>query len=95
MDLDNCRERIDELDDMLLDLLNQRAHLSLEVVKIKQAQGLPIYIPERETAVLNRLRDMNTGPLSGHAVQRLFRQIIDESRRLQQERRDGAERRNA
>ena len=95
MDLDNCRERIDELDGMLLDLLNQRAQLSLEVARVKQVQGLPTYIPEREIAVLNRLKEMNTGPLSDHAVQRLFRQILDESRRLQQEHRDGTEQRNA
>jgi len=87
MDLEECRRKIDELDARLLDLLNRRARLSLEVVKAKAETGLPVYIPERETALLSRVRELNSGPLSDGAVQRLFLQVLDESRRLQQEHR--------
>ncbi len=35
--------------------------------------------------MLNELRKLNGGPLSHEAVLRIFRQIIDEARRLEQE----------
>ena len=85
MDIEDWRKRIDELNGKLLALLNQRAQYALEIGKIKQATGQPVYAPDRETAVLNHLREVNTGPLSNDAVQRIFRQIIDESLRLERE----------
>ena len=85
MEIDDWRKKIDELNGKLLALLNQRAQCALEIGKIKQATGQPVYAPDRETAVLNHLREVNAGPLSNDAVQRIFRQIIDESRRLEQE----------
>ena len=83
MDIDDWREKIDELDVRLLELLNRRAEYALEIGKIKIANGQPIYLPEREAAVLKRLRRLNSGPLSGEAVQRIFRQVIEESRRIE------------
>ncbi len=89
MDIEDWRKRIDELNGKLLALLNQRAQCALEIGKIKQATGQPVYAPDRETAVLNHIREMNTGPLSNDAVQRIFRQIIDESLRLEREHGEG------
>ena len=83
MDIDDWREKIDELDARLLELLNRRAGYALEIGRIKAANGQPIYLPEREAAVLERLRRLNPGPLSGEAVQRIFRQIIEESRGIE------------
>ncbi len=89
MDIEDWRKRIDELNSKLLALLNQRAQCALEIGKIKQATGQPVYAPDRETAVLNHIREINTGPLSNDAVQRIFRQIIDESLRLEREHGEG------
>ncbi|MBK34215.1 MAG: chorismate mutase [Gemmatimonadetes bacterium] len=85
MDLEDWRKKIDEINGQLLELLSERARCALEVGKIKRANGQPIYVPERETAVLRQLESLNEGPLSNEAVQRIFRQIIDEARRLEQE----------
>ncbi len=85
MDLEDWRKKIDGLDEKLLDLLSQRMACALEIGKIKSATDQPIYSPERETRVLNGLKKMNEGPLSDAAVQRIFQQIIDESRRLEQD----------
>ena len=91
MDLEDWRKKIDELNEKLLDFLSQRAECALEIGKIKQATGLPIYSPDRETRVLDCLREMNKGPLSAAAVGRIFQQIMDESRRLEQDHtQDGA-----
>ena len=85
MDIDDWRRRIDELDANLLDLLNQRSICALEIGKLKDASGQPIYSPDRENDILARLREANGGPLSDEAVTRLFRHIIDEVRQLEQE----------
>ena len=85
MDLEDWRKEIDVLNQQLLELLNRRAECAFEIGRIKHAIEQPIYAPERETSILNRIRQLNTGPLTDEAVQRIFQQIIDESRRLEQE----------
>ncbi len=87
-DLDFWREKIDALDGQILELLNERARCALSVGKIKLAEDLPLHAPERETLILNRIRELNGGPLSHEAAQRIFRQIIDESLRLEEDHAD-------
>jgi chorismate mutase-like protein len=72
----------------IVDLLSERARCAIEVGKIKRDSGQPMYAPERETAVLNQLKTLNKGPLSDEAIQRIFRQVIDEALRLEQEHAD-------
>lgn len=87
-DLDFWREKIDALNEQILELLNERARCALSVGKIKRAAGLPLHAPDRETLILNRIRELNGGPLSHEAAQRIFRQIIDESLRLEEDHSD-------
>lgn len=79
------RRRIDELNERLLQDLSDRAQCALEIGRLKQAEGKPIYAPDRESAVLERLSSINPGPLSDEAVLRLFQSIIDETRRMEQD----------
>jgi chorismate mutase len=81
--IDALRRRIDELDERLVQLLNDRAGCALEIGRIKQALGMEIYQPDREREVLRHVRDLNGGPLDAHAIVRLFERIIDEARRLE------------
>ena len=83
MDIEHWRNQIDELNQKLLELLNERAACALEIGKIKQAKGDPIYAPDRETKILNRIKELNMGPMTSEAAQRIFRQIIDETRRME------------
>jgi chorismate mutase len=83
MDIESWRKEIDEIDAQLLRLLNMRARLALKVGALKKAKQLPFCDPDREQYVLARLRDANTGPLDDRAVDKLFRRIIRESRRIQ------------
>jgi chorismate mutase len=83
MDIEHWRKEIDEIDGELLRLLNIRARLALKVGALKQAAHLPFCDPERERTVLERLREMNSGPLDERAVDKVFRRIIRESRRVQ------------
>lgn len=83
MDIEHWRKEIDEVDAELLRLLNMRARLAIKVGSLKRAAGLPLRDLERERFVLTRLQDANNGPLDEQAVNRLFRRIIRESRRVE------------
>lgn len=82
-DIAGWRVRIDEIDKELLKLLNERATCAIEIGKIKKKDGIDIYDPDRERSILERLRSLNPGPLSGDAVQGLFERLIRESRQLE------------
>jgi chorismate mutase len=81
--LRTLRERIDDLDEQLVRLLNERAACALDVGRAKDALGLAVYQPERERDVLDHVAAVNGGPLDEAAIRRLFERIIDEARRLE------------
>lgn len=83
-ELGKWREQIDRLDDQLLRLLNQRAHLACEVAAVKKSSGLPLYDGRREQQILDRICQSNPGPLDSQGLINIFRCIIRESRRLEE-----------
>ena len=83
MSIEDWRKRIDEIDGKLLELLNERTRCVIEVGKIKKAQNVRIYDPEREREILRRMKDQNRGPLDAEGLQRLFERVIDECRRIE------------
>ena len=85
MTLSDWRRQIDEIDRKLVELLNQRSRCAVEIGKIKQAQSLPLYQPDREREVLENAERVNAGPLTDAAIRRLFERIIDEARSAERE----------
>ena len=85
MTLSDWRRQIDEIDRKLVELLNQRSRCALEIGKLKQAQSLPLYQPDREREVLENAERANVGPLTHDAIRRLFERIIDEARSIERE----------
>ncbi len=81
--IDEWRRRIDAIDEQLMRLLNSRSACAVEIGKVKRSLGLPVYSPEREAWILERVMRDNPGPLDPTAVRRVFERIIDESRRLE------------
>ena len=82
-DIDDLRARIDELDERIVALLNERASCALAIGVAKEKLGLPVYQPAREAEVIRRVCGTNAGPLDDGAITRLFERIIDEARRLE------------
>jgi chorismate mutase len=82
-DLAHCRERIDEIDARLVDLLNERTVIVEEIGRVKQHLTLSVYEPKREEQVFANIQACNRGPLSAEALQRIFERIIDEMRTVQ------------
>ena len=76
--LPQLRQKIDQIDQQILELLNQRANCAMEVAKTKIATGekTTFYRPDREALVLRRIRELNPGPLSGDTTVSFFREIM-------------------
>ncbi len=81
--IEDVRVRINQTDQQLLQILSQRAAHVLAIGQIKSAAGMAVYDPNRERKILERIRELNPGPLSDEAIARLFERIIDESRALE------------
>lgn len=76
--LAQLREKIDAVDAQILQLINQRARYAQEVAQTKLAQGESgsFYRPDRESLVLRRIQELNTGPLPDETAMRFFREIM-------------------
>jgi chorismate mutase len=85
MEIEDWRSMIDQIDSEILRLLNRRAELTVEIGKIKKRRRLPIHSPGRETLIIKRVVNVNSGPLSSEGVRRIFERIIDESRKLEKD----------
>ena len=88
MNIRELREEIDRVDEELLRLLNRRARIAVEIGELKRRAGLPVLDPAREQEVLSRPRANAGGPLGRGAVARIFRRIVRESRRAQEQARE-------
>jgi chorismate mutase/prephenate dehydratase len=77
-DLLALRERIDELDTRILELLNERAQCAENVAHTKLAEdpNAKFYRPEREAQILTRMQELNQGPLRNEQITHLYREII-------------------
>lgn len=89
MDIDEIRLKINQLDNELLRIFNERAALALEIGHVKKRLKLPIYDPKREKLIFERMKQVNPGPLDNEAIVRLFERVIDESRSLERARAKG------
>jgi chorismate mutase len=82
--LDELRDDIDRVDEVIVRLLNERARVAVEIGHLKKMLKVPIYQPDREKQVLAHVRSVaSEGPLGADAIARLFERIIDEARRLE------------
>ncbi len=84
IDVEHLREAIDGIDNEILKLLNERMEFVRQMGKLKQKIGGAIYRPDRERAILDRLKSINKGPLKDSAIDTIFLEIFSVSRDLQQ-----------
>ena len=81
--MDDWRRRIDEIDQVLVRLFNERTQCAIEIGHIKKRLSLEIYSPKREAQVIANVMAANQGPLDAEAIRRLFERVIDEARRIE------------
>jgi chorismate mutase len=82
-DLDDWRNRIDAIDQLLVKLLNERSQCAVEIGHLKKQLHMAAWQPSREAEILRNVVKSNPGPLDDAAIRRLFERIIDEARALE------------
>ncbi|ORX50964.1 bifunctional chorismate mutase/prephenate dehydratase P-protein [Hesseltinella vesiculosa] len=87
-DLPSLRKKIDSLDTTLINLLNERARVSLDIGNAKRQQDtamdkkdVQVYMPSREKEIYDKR--LNHGPLNDDSLQSIFREIMSASIALQ------------
>ncbi len=84
--LKELRNKLDNIDDNLLELINQRMKIVHEVGALKAKSGGAIYRPEREKSIIDRLEKINienAGLLNRSAIEALFLEIFAISRNIE------------
>ena len=89
LDLDALRSQIDGIDEQLLTLFNRRAECAIQVAEtkkqsLKPGEKLKFFRPDREAQVIQRIKDLNTGPLSDREAGRLIREVMSACLALEQ-----------
>ncbi len=82
MSLEELRRRIDQLDEKIIALLNERMQIALETGKLKSADGREIYAPERESEIYRKI-EKSGGMLPKEALKSIYREIMSASLALE------------
>src|SRR5690625_22548 len=79
------RQKIDQIDQQVLQLLNERAQAALAIGELKQDVSVdePILRPEREAQVIRQLQALNAGPLQADSVASIWGEVISACRGLE------------
>jgi chorismate mutase len=85
MDIEDWRKKIDAIDLQIVALISERALAAQAIGKLKQSTNLPVYEPNRERIIFDRVRAANKGPLPDIELVHIYERIIDVMRALQQE----------
>ena len=68
------RDEIDEIDSQLVALLAKRSVVTTKVGAIKSLEGVPIFAPEREAALISKRREQaEEAGLSGDLIEDVLR----------------------
>ena len=79
MDLDELRQKIDEVDRRIIALLNERSQIVLDIGEWKRQQGRPVYDPSREELVYQKIQAANGGPLPNRCLRAIYRELMSAS----------------
>lgn len=77
------RKAIDKLDLQIVKLLNDRTKCVLEIGTLKLKAGEEIYAPQRELAVLTRLKKLNRGPITNDSLAAIYREVMSSALSLE------------
>ena len=81
--LTKLRRDIDRIDKKVLDFLNRRAHLTIQIGCLKTKEGGAVYDPAREREIYEKVSRLSGGPLPKEAVVAIYREVLSGTRALQ------------
>ena len=83
MDLQKLREQIDDIDEKIVNLYEERMDISRQVAEYKIDTGKKVFDKQRETEKLDKVKALTHNEFNRHGVEELFEQIMSMSRKLQ------------
>ncbi|RRD32041.1 MULTISPECIES: chorismate mutase [Streptococcus] len=83
MDLDSIRQEIDQIDDQIVKLLEERMHLVEGVVAYKKASGKLILDTKREAVIFEKVRNRVEDKRYQETIVATFSDILKRSRDYQ------------
>ena len=84
--IEELRSRVDEVDQELIRILNERARIVKEIVGIKAEVGKPLFDPKREEEILRKVAEVNEGPIYDSSMREIFELILHRIRDLEVQR---------
>lgn len=83
LEIDELRRQVDKIDEEILNLLNRRIELALEIGKLKSNASSAHYVPAREKEIIERLTSINKGLFPNSGLVAVYREIISACRSLE------------
>ena len=83
MNIPEHRKVIDRLDEQIVRRLNERTRHGLAIGDIKLKAGEEFYAPHRERAVLDRICQLNQGPMTDEQLCTIYREIMSSALALE------------
>ena len=83
MTLENLRKKIDDLDEKIIALINDRMKVALEIGTLKQAKDSEIYSPARESEIYQKIDSLKASSLPKDSLKTIYKEIISASRALE------------
>ena len=84
--IEELRSRVDEVDQELIRILNERARIVQEIVSMKKEAGKPLFDPRREEEILQKVAQENEGPIYDTSMREIFELILHRIRDLEVQR---------
>ena len=85
MDMKEIREKIDAIDDSIVKAFEERMTLCGDIAEYKKKNGVPIYHPEREKQIIDRItKDLDNG--MAECTRELYEKLFEISRSYQEKR---------
>ena len=74
--IEEHRKSIDEIDEQIVELLNNRAMHSLQIRDLKPGANMGLYDPRREEEILQKVGQFNAGPLYSEHLREIYTTIL-------------------
>ncbi len=75
------RKKIDELDSEILELIQDRVNEAISIRRLKIEQNIPLFTPERESELIQRLVKKSAGRLPQEVIEDIWKTIIKGGKR--------------
>lgn len=76
------RDKIDELDERILDLIQERVNEAISIRRLKIEHDIPLVTPEREEELIQRLVDRSGGQLPADVIKTIWESIIEGGKQI-------------